>query len=333
MTDRQTQEPTERERLDSLIAKANSVAEPQAPGGTPERRDLPVWMFAALAGLIVGLTAGFLWGRSGREPSRLPPRVAAPATTALVVGDISAISAVDTVDPAAPVPPASAAPTTSAPATTAPTTVAPSTTVAPTTTVASTTTTVSGPTTTEPPPPLAAFLVPQLANRDNFVFFDGSRMLLTGRIASDSDRSTYGALASATFGSAAIDNLRVDPAASEATGFITMPGVCFFDSASTVVRADCAASIQLLAKALDAAPGATATLTGHSDSDSSPARMAELSLLRVASVRDALVSLGIDTDRIRVVVKGADEPLSDPDTDQGKAENRRVDATVEGFLP
>ena len=67
---------------------------------------------------------------------------------------------------------------------------------------------------------------------------------------------------------------------------------------------------------------------GHSDSKGSEAFNQKLSLRRAAAVRDYLVGLGISSDRILVVGKGASQPVATNATREGRALNRRVELVV-----
>ncbi len=66
-------------------------------------------------------------------------------------------------------------------------------------------------------------------------------------------------------------------------------------------------------------------VVGHTD-DVGPARFNQrLSLLRAQAIYDILFELGADPDRMEFLGKGEDEPLVPNDTDENRAENRRVE--------
>ena len=66
-------------------------------------------------------------------------------------------------------------------------------------------------------------------------------------------------------------------------------------------------------------------IVGHTDSDGDTAANQQLSEARAGAVRDALVSVyGIDAARLSVEGKGEADPVSDNNTPEGKARNRRV---------
>ncbi len=67
------------------------------------------------------------------------------------------------------------------------------------------------------------------------------------------------------------------------------------------------------------------TIEGHTDGDGTDAANLELSTQRANAVKDALIGLGIDKDRLQTEGKGESVPVSDNTTPEGKANNRRVE--------
>lgn len=66
-------------------------------------------------------------------------------------------------------------------------------------------------------------------------------------------------------------------------------------------------------------------ISGHTDDVGNDARNLELSDLRAAAVRQYLVDAGIDGERIQSIGRGETEPIASNDTNEGRAENRRVE--------
>ncbi|MCP5145463.1 MAG: OmpA family protein [Gammaproteobacteria bacterium] len=66
-------------------------------------------------------------------------------------------------------------------------------------------------------------------------------------------------------------------------------------------------------------------LVGHTDSVGSDAYNQGLSERRARSVRDYLVEHGVNASMLRVVGRGESEPTATNDTEEGRAENRRVE--------
>lgn len=67
---------------------------------------------------------------------------------------------------------------------------------------------------------------------------------------------------------------------------------------------------------------------GHTDSVGSEDYNNRLSLARAESVKDYLVSQGVDIKRVRAVGRGESQPIADNSTKAGRALNRRVDVEV-----
>ena len=73
-------------------------------------------------------------------------------------------------------------------------------------------------------------------------------------------------------------------------------------------------------------------ISGHTDDVGNDASNLELSALRAAAVRQYLIDAGIDADRIESVGLGETDPIASNETDEGRAENRRVElAALESF--
>ena len=71
-------------------------------------------------------------------------------------------------------------------------------------------------------------------------------------------------------------------------------------------------------------------ITGYTDNVGAPEVNATLSLQRAEAVRDTLISLGADASKFEVKGAGADKPVADNSTDEGRAKNRRVEVEVVG---
>ena len=56
----------------------------------------------------------------------------------------------------------------------------------------------------------------------------------------------------------------------------------------------------------------------------------KLSIGRAKAVRADLISRGIDADRIEYDGKGKTEPIATNDTEEGRAQNRRVEFEITG---
>lgn len=71
------------------------------------------------------------------------------------------------------------------------------------------------------------------------------------------------------------------------------------------------------------------TITGHTDNQGNAQYNQELSKKRAVSVAQILKQKGIPESRIRTIGKGDQEPVASNDTEKGRAQNRRVEITLE----
>ena len=101
-----------------------------------------------------------------------------------------------------------------------------------------------------------------------------------------------------------------------------------FLSGSTELTPDSDKTVSDLAQILKAYPNAQVQLTGHTDNTRSPQINRALSLNRADTIKGMLVNDGIAPNRISTQGFGQDRPVASNDTDQGRAENRRLELTV-----
>lgn len=84
------------------------------------------------------------------------------------------------------------------------------------------------------------------------------------------------------------------------------------------------AVLERLAAVLAAAPGLPVEIVGHSDPLDDPAQALALSGQRAQAVAARLIEQGIEPARIHLAAGGAEEPIADSSTEEGRASNRRV---------
>lgn len=86
-----------------------------------------------------------------------------------------------------------------------------------------------------------------------------------------------------------------------------------------------------VAEVLEKNPSTRIEVAGHTDSTGDPATNQELSDQRAAAVKQVLVDdYGADSSRITTRGWGAEQPIEDNDTEEGRALNRRVEIVKAG---
>jgi peptidoglycan-associated lipoprotein len=90
------------------------------------------------------------------------------------------------------------------------------------------------------------------------------------------------------------------------------------------VNAASAFSLEAQANWLKATPGFTVILEGHADERGTREYNLALGERRANSVKEFLVSLGVDGSRIQTISYGKERPAAEGSTSEAWAENRRV---------
>ena len=101
-----------------------------------------------------------------------------------------------------------------------------------------------------------------------------------------------------------------------------------FVSGTTQLTPDSADTVNNLSSILKAYPNAQVQLSGYTDNTGDPNTNHTLSLQRADAVKNSLVSSGVGAERIATTGHGQDNPIASNDTDEGKAQNRRLELTV-----
>lgn len=102
----------------------------------------------------------------------------------------------------------------------------------------------------------------------------------------------------------------------------------FFDTNKYQLRAESFPELARLAAFIRSNPTAVLEISGHTDNSGSADANRTLSQRRADSVKDYLINLGCPADNIRTKGYGADKPVADNATEQGKAKNRRVEFKI-----
>lgn len=111
---------------------------------------------------------------------------------------------------------------------------------------------------------------------------------------------------------------------------ITLSGGVLFQTDKSELLPGAMAQLNQVGEALVRnSPDSRIVVEGHTDNQGQAAHNQELSQKRAESVATYLRSRGIAPDRVTAVGKGADKPVADNKTIEGRAQNRRVEIIVE----
>ena len=111
-------------------------------------------------------------------------------------------------------------------------------------------------------------------------------------------------------------------------GMVITLGDVLFDTNQAQLKSGGMRNVQKLADFLKQYPQRKVMIEGFTDSTGSNARNQELSDQRVASVRTALLGMGVGTERITSRGYGESYPVAGNDTAAGRQLNRRVEIVV-----
>lgn len=112
--------------------------------------------------------------------------------------------------------------------------------------------------------------------------------------------------------------------ALENEGKVELPGI-FFDSGTASLQATSDPALDAAAGLLRQRPSLALDVLGHTDNQGGEAFNLDLSQKRAAAVVNALVSRGIDANRLGSRGMGLTQPVADNATESGRARNRRVE--------
>jgi len=119
------------------------------------------------------------------------------------------------------------------------------------------------------------------------------------------------------------------PAPEAGTKIVSLDGTNFDFNKSTL-RPDAIAKLDHAAQVMNDNPSIKVNVEGHTDSVGSDAYNQGLSERRAKAAVDYLVSKGVDSSRLIPTGYGESRPVATNDTDEGRAQNRRVDLIVAG---
>jgi OmpA-OmpF porin, OOP family len=101
-----------------------------------------------------------------------------------------------------------------------------------------------------------------------------------------------------------------------------------FESGKADIVADSVGLLDRLVETALRCPNATIEIAGHTDGDGEENANQALSERRAQAVTDYLVKAGLPANRFTPVGYGATQPVAGNDTEEGKAQNRRIDFVV-----
>jgi outer membrane protein OmpA-like peptidoglycan-associated protein len=115
-----------------------------------------------------------------------------------------------------------------------------------------------------------------------------------------------------------------------ARGLIVNMSDVLFDSGKYTLKTDTKVSLAKVAGILQAYPGLKLQVEGYTDSIGGDEYNQKLSENRASTVRDFLVSQGVQMNNISAAGYGKNKPIADNGTPAGRAQNRRVQLVVSG---
>jgi OmpA-OmpF porin, OOP family len=101
-----------------------------------------------------------------------------------------------------------------------------------------------------------------------------------------------------------------------------------FESGQATIDPDSTGLLDRLIETAFRCPTASIEIAGHTDGDGEEAFNQALSEKRAQAVMDYLVKAGLPADRFTATGYGSSQPVASNDTEQGKAQNRRIEFVV-----
>jgi outer membrane protein OmpA-like peptidoglycan-associated protein len=122
------------------------------------------------------------------------------------------------------------------------------------------------------------------------------------------------------------DNVTIVNTGSEL--IVTLPQDILFDSDSAIVRSGLQSDLRSLASNLQDYPTTTVQVIGHTDNTGTAEYNQDLSTRRASAVSAILTSNGVSYSRVQTHGAGEDRPVTTNLTEEGKAQNRRVEIII-----
>lgn len=156
---------------------------------------------------------------------------------------------------------------------------------------------------------------------------EGTNIAIHGEVASDATRQTIGSNFAGVLNEtySVKNSLRVSAAGQQAIDQILGNRVVEFENASALLTASGKEILDELAEALKMISTKRIDIIGHTDNVGAAARNLALSRARADSVKIYLVAKGLTPEIMTVSGLGADQPLMDNTTEEGRRRNRRIE--------
>jgi len=113
---------------------------------------------------------------------------------------------------------------------------------------------------------------------------------------------------------------------------ILLPNVQFYTNSARLLPYSLQA-IEELAEYLNRYPAISALIKGHTDDVGDAGANLKLSQDRAETVRQVLISLGVEANRVEAVGYGESRPKTTDQTVEGRALNRRVEVELKNVIP
>jgi outer membrane protein OmpA-like peptidoglycan-associated protein len=290
-----------RARIDELIAAADRVAQRPLP---PQR---PKWLPAAAIGAIglIAVVIGVKLATSDDKGSVSPAQTTQVPIAVTTVAPSTTQPVIITLPPTLP-------PTTVPPSTVPPSTVPPSTTAATTTTVAGSSTTPT-----------------------RWATFQSGIAHLQGNVPDQATADRLSAIVAAVVGADHVDVMYVVNPATP--GLPTSEPVFFpdrfkFAPNASDLSADDIATLDLVMVFMVQNPQVTLDVLAFTDSKGPDGYNLELSQTRANTIWAYLLYSGIAPERVTATGMGEANPIASNDTEEGRAQNRRIEFVVHDLL-
>jgi len=112
------------------------------------------------------------------------------------------------------------------------------------------------------------------------------------------------------------------------SGVVVTLGDVLFASGQAQLVEGARSSLEEVVDLLQTEPDKKIRVEGHTDSRGDAEANLKLSEQRAQAVVDALISMGVDKERITAMGMGEDFPIDSNETEEGRARNRRVDVIL-----